>query len=272
MFIWRCFKGLFCKCKCNASVTQETTSIDEKYLTRRDEGEGISQIPDDEFVCVECSNVPEILEIHSDTGNLSMRCSKHGIRNNSSTGYLNKLIKSGFTYFDNKCSKCEHKPRKKETTMKFCTECREPFCEKCITKYHMEHKVNNYLIPIGEKNNVCKKHRQEKAENYCFDCEEIICEKDENHSDHGKINTKNLQNEANKYRKIIEDKNKTLFNMIRFYRLIMSSKDEESKKKVIESIEKENKRNEFDIDLAIYYLNKGKKEKEKKKEIELLIS
>ena len=56
-------------------------------------------------------------------------------------------------------------------------------------------------------------------------------------------------------------------------------KSEESKKKVIESIEKENKRNEFDIDLAIYYLNKngkiinkGRKEKEKSKEIEVLIS
>ena len=65
-----------------------------------------------------------------------------------------------------------------------------------------------------------------------------------------------LQNEVDKYRKIIVERNNKLFNMIRFYRLVLSSGNDEAKKQLEKCIKKENEYDEDDKDLAIYYLKK----------------
>ena len=213
-----------------------------------------SRLPQDQFLCSECSLVPEILNISSKKSKISLYCSKHEDICITTTEYLDKLKDSTFFYLNNKCTKCNAKPQGMKTSMKYCLECNVPYCAKCTSYFHMSHL--DYMVPIGDKNNVCKRHPDEKAEIYCLDCEEIICESDKSHRFHHKINTEIMQSEVDKYRKIIVERNKKLFSMIRFYRLVLSSKNEKAIQELKKSIEKRNKLDEDDCDLAIYYLKK----------------
>ena len=128
--------------------------------------------------------------------------------------------------------------------------------------------TKNYLIPIGDKKNICNDHENEIADLYCLDCEEIICKKNKSHENHTTFNTNKMLNDVNRSRKIIEGKINKLFNMIRLLRLINSKGNDDSKVLLEKAILKEEKRNENDVDLAIYYLKhkelKEKSPKEKK--------
>ena len=129
-------------------------------------------------------------------------------------------------------------------------------CVECAANKDMEHQINNNFIPINEKKNLCKKH-QKKAEKYCQDCEEIICDDDEEyHSEHNIIDTEDMQKEANKYRVKIADKIVNLLHLLKLYELVNKYGNKDAKKKFEEIINKENKRNDNDVDLAIYYLDK----------------
>ena len=139
---------------------------------------------------------------------------------------------------------------------------------KCVTYLEMEHKEQGFLINISEKNNICSEHPYEKVETYCIDCEEVICKSDKNHPLHNIINTKNMQNETNKYRKIIKDKNKKLYSFLRFYRMVLSTRNEEAIKQLEESIKNEKNKDDNEIDLAIYYLKQ--KEKNNKSKINII--
>ena len=144
--------------------------------------------------------------------------------------------------------------------MKFCCKCKNYVCDRCVAYSHMLHQ--KYLIPIGDKKNICNDHENEIADLYCLDCEEIICKKNKSHENHATFYTSNMLNDVNRSRKIIADKINKLFNMLRLLRLINSKGNKESKKQLKEAIENEEKRIENDVDLAIYYL-KHKELKEK---------
>ena len=214
-----------------------------------------SRFPQDQFLCSKCSLVPVILNISSKKNELSLYCNKHEDICETTTDYLDKLKDSTFFYLNNKCIKCHAKPQGMITGMKYCLECNVPYCAKCTSYFHMSHL--EYMVPIGAKNNVCSRHPDEKAEIYCQNCEEIICESDRSHRFHHKINTEIMQPEVDKYRKIIVERNKKLFSMIRFYRLVLSSGNEKAIEELKTSIEKRNKLDEDDCDLAIYYLKKN---------------
>lgn len=267
MFIWNFIKNIICKCKCSCSsedikIEPFKCSIKDNELTTREEN--ISQIPEDEFTCEDCFDIPEISELHSNSGEISMYCpqdTRDNIIETTAKDYLDALLENK-KYENMKClyiktignatQECDNTSTK-NSPLKFCIKCKLPICEKCCVYFHMEHE--DYLIPINEKNYTCGKHPKEKTEKYCIDCEEIICKSDENHSEHATFNTNIYQKEIERYKKIIEEKNKKLFNMLKFYRLVILYGDDETKKKIIESIEKENKRNKFDVDLVLYNQN-----------------
>ena len=259
MYIKRFFQKLFCRCKSCKAHPFVATDIPEEDLISKAEIKKFKRVPNDQFTCNKCGIVPEILEMHSDTGNLTLNCNKHGIKPISSTKYLNSLRKSNFTYLKLKCAnvKCNSKPSGRETQMQFCVSCRKPYCKKCCDTTHEEHR--NYLISIGEINNTCRIHKNEKAELYCLDCEEIICEYDMIHSDHRIIDTFNKQKEVNKYREIIIKKNQKLFSMRDFYSIVLQHGNGVDKSIVSESIKKEKNRNKYDVDLAVYYLEQHPK-------------
>ena len=257
MYIKRFFQKLFCRCKVCKVPPLVATNIPQEDLISEAEIKKLKKVPDDQFTCHKCGIVPEILEIHSDTGNLTLNCNKHGIKPISTRKYLYSLRKSSFSYLKLKCANCNAEPSGKETKMQFCVLCRKPLCKTCCDTNHEEHR--NSLISIREINNTCRIHKNEKTELYCLDCEEIICEYDMIHSDHRVIDTFNKQKEVNKYREIIIKKNQKLFSMRDFYKLVLQSGNKLDKEKVSESIKKEKNRNEYDVDLAIYYLKQHPK-------------
>ena len=285
MFIFKFIKKIFCKKSVNPEIEYSKyiqSAIKEEELTKHfEENNDLisdknsnednqseintnrnkakkkqTRIPQDQFLCSKCSSVPEILNLHSSTGILSLHCHRHAEINLSVSDYLDILKESTFFYLNNKCKICKSKPQGMKTGMKYCLKCKEPICAKCIEQWDMEHL--EYTIPIGEKNNVCYKHPNENAEMYCQDCEEIICEDDRSHRKHNAINTEILKNDVEKYRNVIIEKNQKLFSMIRFYRLVLSSGNKEAIKQLENSIEKENEIDEYDKDLVIYYLKKNK--------------
>ena len=63
-----------------------------------------------------------------------------------------------------------------------------------------------------------------------------------------------MLNDVNRSRKIIADKTKKLFSMLRLLRLINSKGNDDSKVLLEKAILKEEKRNKNDVDLAINIL------------------
>ena len=245
MNVWRFFQKLFCRCKVCKVPPFKAKYIPENDLISKVQIKEFKRVPDDQFTCSKCEIVPEILEMHSDSGNLSLNCNKHAIIQTSTTEYLDSLKTSNFTYLNTKCFVCNAKPRKKKTQLQFCVKCGKPLCKKCIELTHMEDMP--FLIPIAEKNNTCRIHPKEKAELYCQDCEEIICEDENVHSDHRLEDTYNLQKEVNKYRQIIFQKNQKLYSMRDFYNLVLQHGNKEVKKNVAESIQKEKERDKYHV-------------------------
>ena len=284
MIIWNFIRGLFCGNKDNNIIPEPEYYIKEEQLTQREyikeeqqnEGEKKSiedefsensqennqrtkqkvesRLPEDQFLCSKCSLIPEILNIKSNEGKISFICHKHKKKDISVNEYINSIRDSTYFYLNNKCRMCGGKPTGIKTKMKYCLKCKKPICMKHYPLIEMKHNEEGFLINISEKNNICSEHPYEKAETYCIDCEEVICKNDKNHPYHNKINTNNMQNEANKYRKIIKEKNKKLYSFLRFYRMVLSSGNEEAKKQLEESIKNEKEKDDNEIDLAIYYL------------------
>jgi len=287
MIIWNFFRGLFCGNKDNNIIPEPKDYIKEEQLTerekkktedkitedneennQREKKKKESRLPKDQFLCNKCSAIPEILNIKSNTGKISFNCHKHEKDEISVSEYINSIKNSTYFYLNNKCQMCNRKPTGIKTEMKYCLKCKKPICMKCVTYLEMEHKEQGFLINISEKNNICSEHPYEKAETYCIDCEEVICKSDKNHPLHNIINTKNMQNETNKYRKIIKDKNKKLYSFLRFYRMVLSTRNEEAIKQLEESIKNEKNKDDNEIDLAIYYLKQ--KENNNKSKINII--
>ena len=270
-------KDLLC---CNRNIVpSKTKKLDESKLFGRKEEE-IKKIPTDDYICPECDMIPEILEIHSYTGKLTMHCNNSDqITNISATKYINKLINHEYI----RCLDCENRKENESIECKkYCIECKKPLCKECsIKKTHYNHET----ISILELKYRCKSHPENKAEKYCLVCEEPICDEDINHSEHRKVDTKSLQSKANDYRGKCEKKIQKLENLLdklkeikesrklldalRLYKLAKKYENEEAKKIIKNSIEKETKmkieniiEGEIDenydsyVDLAIYDLEK----------------
>ena len=273
MGVCQSIKDLLC-CKWNI-VPKKKAEVKESRLFGREKDE-IEKIPKDDFICLNmnCNMIPEILEIHSYTGKLTMNCkNKNKITKISSTKYIDKLIK----HDPNNVKRCNAPGCQKRNCKDYCTKCKIPLCKDCSV-YHYNHE--KYKIPIGELKYRCKNHPENYARKYCSVCEDYICDKDENHSYHKVKDVLDLQLDVNEYREKSIKKLKELQNLLdvlRLYNLAKKNGNEEAKKKIESSIEKETKRkleniiggkkidDNYDnyVDLAVYYVEK---EEQKKKE------
>ena len=218
----------------------------------------ITSLPEDEFLCPFCNLVPEILNINYDTGIITLECKSHKIIKRPINEYYDNLLKSTYPYTNFKCIKCGKKEKKYKGKINYCLKCQIFICEFCIDFHHLEDKP--FCIQINKKLNTCNIHPNEELNSYCYDCNQNICKNDKNHSTHRKINTNTMKKDIDSYKKVLLKKTKSLFNILKFFRLITSSGKENIQKQVSGLIKKENERSEYYVDLAIYYLemNKGK--------------
>ena len=221
-------------------------------------------IPDDEFYCCKCDQIPEILNIFSDNNKIQYICKKCGLKEKNLKEYFQEVSKSVFTYLrtcDNLCSYVIDK----KNILQYCPICKKNLCTNCIKKFdpetkgHLKEHINS-VIAINEKSDYCVHHYAYKNNYFCFDCKKnicAICSKDVHKlHDYEKINYSDIQNYVN----IINKKNKKLLKTIEFIKLVIqryndqSEFGEENLETTSTCIQNENKRDCLLMDLAVYKL------------------
>ena len=258
-----------------------------------------------EFFCHKCSaktpEIAEILKIHSDNGKILIFCPKdEKTEELTLTKYFEK-IKNNDIY---KCrhSNCSNKNDNINNELNYCQKCGHFLCDDCSVKDEKKfmEKINilrnnskcgfccclccfggnkykdKYFHVHIKKNELsikCSIHNL-KTKNWCLECQKYVCEKclKEFHKRH---KTKEIDlNKIEEKKKIIEKKDDKLKKMIEFYELVNSAYEsnhsnniyKKNVNNVAESIKREEKRDNYDIDLALYKLRKIRKQNEKEKQ------
>ena len=229
------------------------------------------KIPEDQYLCPLCERIPEILSVHTDNGHIELKCKYHDIIDITIEDYFTKMKDSQSNYYNLKCFNCGYSQDNKNSMLNYCCYCKDYLCETCINLFDLknkEHKRDHLevCIPVNEKYNKCLDHIKSDIKNFCFDCEENVCDKEltERHKGHNKIELTKMEAELNKYKEIIVQKNKTLSNIIRFNQLILNTYNTfqynyfhiQSIINIGKSFEEENKRDAKEIELMINNLPK----------------
>lgn len=262
-------------------------------IFKRDEGvKNISEkgeidfkkIPEDEYLCPYCGEIPEILEIHTDNSKIKFNCIKCGIGEISIREFLESIKLKKNNYLNTKCSSClkkkfDSEDKENNDDYLYCYDCQKDFCKNCFDKHSKSH----YKIKVKEKRVKCLKHYGEEITQYCKNCLDNVCNKEKTniHKDHEIKNFIDLNKNFIYYKKVIEEKNKFLSNLIKFNRIILNAGETLNEnyfhlKNVIELgklIDEENKRDSNNNESFFLDLNESIKiwkeieEKLKNKEI-----
>ena len=186
-------------------------------------------IPDDQYLCPFCEEIPLILNKYSGFGEIEIKCQNHG----EFLYPINKFLKmsSQKSYFEYECSGEGHGERQKnnkENIYQYCKLCDKTFCDKCkVQKKIVGHKNTHekFCIPANEKHICCLDHPNSQINSYCEDCHENVCDKElsTKHKNHKIINFHDLKGKINDYIEIIKNKNKTLGDIITFNKIIIGS-------------------------------------------------
>ena len=154
-------------------------------------------ISKNQYFCPGCNRIPEILNIHSDSGHIELLCKIHGVIDLTVENYLNQMQK-------------KFSDIKKKEEFEYCCYCKSYFCEKC-------------LIDKSVHRNDCQREKDMLL--HCMECEEDFCEKKikENHKNHKTLELNELRNDVRIYREIILKKNILLSNIINLNKIILNS-------------------------------------------------
>ena len=139
--------------------------------TRSRHVEFLRLLPNDQYVCPECKEVPEILNIdYDDDYKIELECKNHKKERIPIDEYFQKEEK--YLYINEVCGKDKTTIQKnyKHCLFDFCKGCNIFFCGACSR----DHPHQSSFIKINEYNNMCKKHCQ-KYINYCKECQKHLC-------------------------------------------------------------------------------------------------
>ena len=243
-----------------------------------------------EFYCPDCSKVSneipeivEVLKIHSDSGKIDILCPKRQkVKPLTMEEYVKELKENNI----NKCGKEDCINRNGEQKeVEYCTKCRQILCGDCSLKDSIKPKCqiisqNCYCCLNGEQNeklhfhikqkefgSICLNHKL-KTDECCKECERYVCKicLKEFHQRHnkGKIREIDIQ----KAKKIILKKDEQLEKMKQFYKMVQKSYEKNNQNNIYKNnvinvakcISREEKRNNCDIELALYKLRKMEKQ------------
>ena len=240
--------------------------------------------------------IPEILNFHSENGKIVFRCPKRDIEYPQELKEYHKEItekikrKCG-NYRNGKCIGAENEIN---NCKKYCLECDKFLCEQCVRNEIIDKEIIAKEISTNELNSscncfCCSQSSQEKkkeggihylvdADNIsvicpqhglktnipCDDCQKNCCPKcfKNYHKWHKEGNINNTK--INEARNIIIEKDKKLLKMKEFYEMVKSAAEsneniyKKNLKTVADCIAKENNRNKYETDLAIYKIKQEK--------------
>ena len=105
-----------------------------------EEIEELSSIPDDEFLCPKCGEVPEIFKINTNNSNMKLKCKNCGEYDEKINDYYSSMKGLQSNYL-NKCP--ESNSNRENHNIKYCYNCNTIFCEHCENEAHIGHKYIN---------------------------------------------------------------------------------------------------------------------------------
>lgn len=182
-------------------------------------------IPNDQYLCPFCDEIPELVNIHTDNGTVVFKCRcKLNEEQIISIDRYFEILSDANTYFNSKCCKCNKVQKNyiKNEIFKYCYICKEDYCKDCLEKEEHPRSHLNKCIPINSKNTRCLEHYDEGPyTSFCLDCHLNVCNEYSTkiHREHKKISFFKIEPK----KKIIMEKNRVLTNIIKFNELILNT-------------------------------------------------
>ena len=130
-------------------------------------------IPNDQYTCTECNNIPEIISIDYNNGIMRFNCKNHYMKNIDLMKYFQE--ESKFLYFNIVCDKDKNRIQKDNLSyiFKYFVESEKILCEQCSKGN------NSSSIKVNELNCICIEHLK-PYNKYCKICNKHLCPDDEN--------------------------------------------------------------------------------------------
>ena len=180
--------------------------------------------------------------------NLHCKCSES---RTSIKNFLNELTKGPKMKII--CYTCQKKDDKNSS---YCDDCNHIYCNKCIKKYHINHKY----ISLTKSDFYCISHQKEVFTNFCKDCEKNLCPKcleTKRHMYHEVVDFEKIMMKKNerdflkqKYNLVEE---KFMFNNSLVTSIVKKMKNKEDAEKII-NLEKENtEQNKLILELIKFF-------------------
>ena len=141
----------------------------------------ILKLPNDNYACTECDQIPEIINIDYGKGEIEFKCKIHNIKKMPLKTYLLEMSKNA--YYNKECSYCHEKPKNYyKNIFDYCLFCKKIICEKC-QKNH----THTQILKLNDLDNKCLKHHNKLYEHYCTQCQENFCSSCKIHDKHKEI-------------------------------------------------------------------------------------
>lgn len=183
-------------------------------------------IPNDQYLCPFCDEIPELVNIHTDNGTVVFKCRcKLNEEQIVPIDRYFKILSDSNTYFKSVCCICNklQKNYRKKEVFQYCYVCKKDYCNECFQKVENHPKSHfNQWIPINSKNTRCLEHYKEGPyTSFCLDCHLNVCNEYSTkiHREHKKISFFKIEPK----KKIILEKNRILANIIKFNELILNT-------------------------------------------------
>jgi len=188
----------------------------------------LNQLANDQYVCTECDNVPEIKKIDFNKYEIEFKCKLHGEKKMPLKTYIDEQSK--YAYYNYICD--GDKTRQidcLDEIFYYCFQCHKKLCRKCLKKDDETH--NSFRIPVNEISSKCNKHNSYYTK-FCETCYEQKCNNCEINKSHKiipKMKSEDFDIELLKNKKIslIEQKENIEY-LIKLIDMVLTSYDKHS--------------------------------------------
>jgi len=188
----------------------------------------LNQIANDQYVCTECDNVPEIKIVDFNKYEIEFKCKVHGEKKMSLKKYIDEQSK--YAYYNYICEgdKTRQIDRLNEIFY-YCFQCHKKLCKKCLNKDDETHQI--FHFPVNEISSKCNKHNS-YYNKFCETCYEQKCKNCEINKTHkiqkiDKPEDSDIKLLKNKKQSLIKEK-ESIEYLIKLIDMILTSYDKHS--------------------------------------------
>ena len=145
--------------------------INKEYSKIPEYLEFLKRIPNDQYACIECNNVPEIMSIDLNKFEITFNCKEHKIKKIPIKQYIDEQSKH--LYYNNICDGDKTMQRDSKDIFKYCFLCNKNYCNNCIKNDDKTH--SKYWFNANDINSICDEHYQ-YCTLFCKNCNKNKCQ------------------------------------------------------------------------------------------------